>query len=79
MAKLGYPLSTKIKIIEGFNDYGVDQLGNVWSFKRDIPTRLQVKEMTYTTKTVKLCRNGVYYCRTVPALIATAFKGCSDE
>ncbi len=69
--------SGEIKRIKGFEDYGVTLDGEVWSFKRDAPTQIKVWEYTYTytSKTVKLCKNGVAYTRSVPHLIDGTFNG----
>lgn len=57
-----------MKIIEEFPDYGIDEHGTVWSFKRPIAIPLEVSIVTSVNKTVKLCKNGVYYTRAVDAL-----------
>jgi hypothetical protein len=56
----------KVKRIPGYEDYGVDSGGNVWSFKRGTPIQLSLLK---APPMVMLSVNGVRYKKSVNQLI----------
>lgn len=54
-----------VKRIPGYEDYGIDTQGNIWSFKRDKPKKLNLLK---APPMVMLSVNGVRYKKSINQL-----------